>query len=71
MASRLKQGKAFTLPSGLMGLGPQHMEPGDTVIMFPRGDFTSVPFSILRPTAETMVYNFVGQEYVHGSMFAS
>ncbi len=71
MASRLKQGKAFTLPSGLMGLGPLHMEPGDTVIMFPRGNFTSVPFSILRPTAEPGVYNFVGQAYVHGPLFAA
>lgn len=53
----------FVTRSGYMGLGPNSMQRGDKVFVFPGGD---VPF-VLR-ASETGRYRLVGEAYVHGMM---
>ncbi|KAK5173240.1 uncharacterized protein LTR77_001921 [Saxophila tyrrhenica] len=60
--------RAFSLPDGLIGVGPMTIEERDTVVMYPRGGAHS-PFLVLHWTADG--WQLRGRAYVHGPQFAA
>lgn len=56
--------RPFQTSSGLIGIGPDYMYPGDCVYVLAN---VPVPF-LLRPTTSLGVFQVVGEAFVHGMM---